>query len=312
MNFSAFDLNLLRVLRALLQEESTTRAADRLGLSQPAVSNALARLRQTLGDPLFIRQGNRLVPTDFARGLRDPLNEELDRLEALLARPERFDPRAAAGTFRISGSDFFAELLMPPLGDLLSREAPGIRAQLVDLVPYDYVESLDRYEADLALIPQAPLPDWLREEELFLSPFAVIARQSNPAVAGLEEGAVLPLETFCALSHVLFSPEGKLSAMGDAALARVGRRRQVAMTLPVFSGVCRVVSESDLIALVPLQLARKVAEGFALRVLEAPFEIAPAQIVAVWHRRSDANPMARWMRRHVFELMKPLDVPARA
>ena len=115
------------------------------------------------------------------------------------------------------------------------------------------------------------------------------------------------MSTFCSLSHVLFSPEGKTAAMGDTALAKVGQKRQVAMTLPVFSGVCRVVSESNLIALVPSQLAQKVSAGFALNHYKPPFEISPALIVAIWHKRSDENPMSKWMRHQIFDLMKPLD-----
>ncbi len=306
VNFATFDLNLLRVLDAVLHEGSVTRAGDRLGLSQPAVSSALSRLRHALDDALFVRQGNRLVPTDFAASIRHELRDELVRLERLLT-PRSFDPSTATGTFRISASDFFAELLMPPLGDILTREAPHIRAQLVDLVPDDHVASLERYDADLALIPDATFPDWIDREPLFRSPFVVIARAANPTIRDVPDGAEFPIDRFCGLSHVLFSPEGKLAAMGDAAIARVGRRRHVAMTLPVFSGVCRVVGESDLIALVPLQLARKVAEQAGLKVMRPPFAIAPALIVAVWRRRSRSNPLCEWMRRKVFDLMKPLE-----
>ena len=120
----------------------------------------------------------------------------------------------------------------------------------------------------------------------------------------------MPMETFCALHHVLFSPEGNLAAMGDAALARVGKRRQVAMTVPVFSGVCRAVSESDLIALVPAQLASKVAEAFELNVFEPPMEIEPALIIGIWHKRFDNASMAAWVRGQVFGLMKELDAEA--
>ena len=159
MNFATLDLNLLRVLDAIFREGSATRAGERLGISQSAVSNALNRLRHSLGDELFIRQGNQLVPTDYAASVADGLREELNRMEALLTRPASFDPGSAVGRFKISASDFFAELLMPALGDLLQRRAPNIITQLVDLVPHDYVESLDRYDADLALIPDTDLPD---------------------------------------------------------------------------------------------------------------------------------------------------------
>lgn len=307
MNFATFDLNLLRVLDALFQEGSTTKAGLRLGLSQSAVSGALSRLRLALDDRLFIRQGNRLVATDYALSLRSGLSDELERLETLLSPPASFDPATASGTFKIAASDFFAELLMPPLADRLNRIAPQIRAQLVDLVPHDYVQSLDRYGADLALMPDQDLPDWVMCERLFSSPFAVIARRDNPATSELADGKEMPLDLFCDLSQVLFSPEGNLAAMGDAALARVGRTRQVAITVPVFSGVCRAVSQSDLIALIPWQLAENVADLYGLRVFEPPMPVDPALIVGIWHKRSNAAPLARWMRGEIFDLMKRLD-----
>lgn len=307
MNFATLDLNLLRILNAVLRDGSTTKAGESLGLSQSAVSNALNRLRHALDDQLFVRHGNQLVPTDFAASIKDGLREELNRLEGLLVSQSDFDPMMARGNFKISASDFFAELLMPALGQHLNMTAPSITAQMVDLVPYNYVESLERYNADIALIPDTNLPDWISREPLFHSSFTVIGRAANPALRDVKAGEELPMSSFCALSHVLFSPEGKTGAMGDVALAKVGQKRQVAMTLPVFSGVCRVVSESDLIALVPSQLAKKVSEDFALNCYKPPFDISPALIVAIWHKRSDENPMSKWMRQQIFDLMKPLD-----
>ena len=307
MNFATFDLNLLRVLDAVFRDGSTVKAAERLGLSQSAVSGALSRLRHALDDPLFVRHGNRLVATDYATALQEPLRQELERLETLLSPPDVFDPGTATGTFRIAASDFFAELLMPPLGNLLHQAAPGIHAQLVDLVPHNYVASLEHRNADVALIPDTALPGWVNRAPLFGSPFQVIARRDNPGIAGLEPGRTMPIDTFCALHHVLFSPEGNLAAMGDAALARVGRQRQVSMTVPVFSGVCRAVSESDLIALVPGQLAHKVSGMFDLRVFEPPMEIDSPLIIGIWHKRSDKSPLSAWLRGQVFDLMRALD-----
>ncbi|MWD26049.1 LysR family transcriptional regulator [Aquicoccus sp. SCR17] len=307
MNFATFDLNLLRALDAIFREGSTVKAAARLGLSQSAVSGSLSRLRHALGDPLFVRQGNRLVATDYAAGLKEPVSKELERIEAILSPPARFDPRTAEGTFRIAASDFFAEMLMPALADLLQREAPGIRAQLIDLVPQDYVASLDRRSANIALIPDTTLPDWVCREVLFRSPFHVIARRGNPGLVGLAPGDVMPYEVFCTLHHVLFSPEGNIAAMGDAALERVGRKRRVAMTVPVFSGVCRAVRESDLIALVPAQLAADVADTFDLQVFKPPMPIDPPLIIGIWHKRSQNTPLAAWMRERVFGIMRGLD-----
>lgn len=312
MNFGSFDLNLLRVLDALLREGSTVRAGARIGLSQPAVSAALGRLRAALGDPLFVRHGQRLVPTDFARSLELPLHETLDRIEALLAGPGLFDPRRASDSFRLSGSDFFAEMLMPDLGRHLAGVAPGVRAQLIDLVPENYVGTLERYEVDLALVPSTDLPEWTDSAVLFRSAFAVVARRGHPVLAraGLRPGATIPLDLFCDLGHVLFSPEGRLQAMGDAALAAVGRARRVVMTLPVFAGVARVVAQSDHVALMPVQLAQRYGPLHGLDLYRAPIPVPVATIRMVWHRRMTRAPAHRWFRQTVAAILQPLDAQA--
>lgn len=308
-NISTFDLNLLRVLDALLREGSVTRAAARVGLSQPATSAALGRLRHALGDPLFVRQGQRLVPTDHALSLETPLREILDRTEGLIAGPEAFDPARASGAFRIGGSDFFAEMLMPALGAAVSRQSPALIVQLVDLVPENYVATLERQRADLVLIPETTFPEWTEHVRLFRSSFRMIARAGHPRLAaeGVPPGGVVPTDLFCDLGHVLFSPEGRVSAMGDAALAAVGRKRRVAMTVPVFSGVCRAVSESDLVGLLPRQLAEAMAPRLGLWVYVPPMPLPAATIFMAWHRRASRAPAHRWLRGLVAETLEPLD-----
>ncbi len=309
MNFATFDLNLMRVLDALLREGSTVRAGERLGLSQPAVSAALGRLRHALDDELFVRQGSGLVPTDYARGLALPLRQEIDRIEALFAPPSAFDPTTAEGTFRLAGSDFFAEVLMPVLARELPARAPNVRVQLVDLVPSNYLDSLERYQADIALIPAETFPDWVDEVTLFNSPFGVIARKDHPAIAaaGIAPGQMLPLDLFCSLGHALFSPEGRMHSITDEALARIGQSRRVVMTMPVFSGICRVVAESDLIAVVPRQLGLILGPKMGLVSYEPPMPMPNMRIVAAWHRRSTANPTHRWIRTLLQQSMRPLD-----
>ncbi len=309
MNFRTFDLNLLRVLDALLREGSTVKAADRLGLSQPAVSSALARLRVALDDELFFRQGQGLAPTSFALALQPRLHDMLGGLEQLLSGPSLFDPATSQARFRISGSDFFAEMLMPSLAERLSCEAPIMRVHLLDLVPDSYIDTLERYEVDLALIPALDLPDWIECRPMFRSSFSVIARKGNDRLdrAGVGPGEVIPLDLFCDMGHVLFSPEGKLKATGDAALARLGRERRVVMTMPVFSGVYRAVAGSDLLALLPDQLARHVAASVGLEIYAPPMPIEPAQIVMIWNRRYSAWPAHVWLRDQIEALLRPLD-----
>lgn len=310
VNLSSFDLNLLRVLDALLREHSVTRAAQRVGLSQPAMSAALSRLRDALGDPILIRHGQRLEPTDFARSLALPLHDALDHLQSLLAGPQAFDAGTADVTFRLTGSDFFAALLMPPLARHLSVTAPGVRVQLVDLVPENYVETLERYEVDIALIPGTDFPDWTEHRPVLLSDFVTIAAQGNArlARAGIVAGMTIPLDLYCDLGHVVFSPEGKLRALGDAALSRIGRSRRVVMTLPAFAGVCLVVAQTDHVALVPRQLAESLAPTLGLTIYSQPLVIPRATISMVWHRRSGQNPAQIWLRATVAGQLAQLDL----
>lgn len=309
MNLYAFDLNLLRVLDALLLEGSTVRAGERIGLSQPAVSSALGRLRAALDDPLFVRHGQRLEPTAYALSLARPLRDTLDKIETMIAGPESFDPATASETFKISGSDFFAEMLMPALGERLSRVGPDIRVQLVDLVPDNFVGKLESHEVDMALIPALDHPGWVDWEPMFRSCFVVIARQDHPVLRahGVQPGDKVPMDLFCDLGHILFSPEGNLKAMGDAALAKVGRERRVVMTMPVFYGVCRAVSASDHVALMPAQMAYKLRDTLGIDAYIPPMPIPAAQIGMIWHKRATNAPAHRWMRAQIADLLKPLD-----
>lgn len=309
MNLSGFDLNLLRVLDALLRESSTVRAGQRIGLSQPAVSAALGRMRHALGDPLFVRQGQRIVPTEVARALAVPLREILDRTELLIAGPGAFDPAQAEMSFTIAGSDFFAELLMPKLAVRMARDAPRIRVQLVELVPRDYVATLDQQTVDLVLLPASDFPSWVDWQPVFRSSFVVIAAAGNGrlARAGVAPGAAVPIDLFCDMGHALFSPEGRTSALGDSALAALGRTRRVAVTLPSFAGVCRVVAESELIALLPRQMALAVKARLGLEIYAMPFAMAAPVIAMTWNRKSTSAPAHRWFRTCVSGLLAGLN-----
>lgn len=308
-NFKTFDLNLLRVLDALLDEHSTVRAGERLGLSQPAVSAALGRLRIALGDELFFRRGRSLEPTERARALQDDLREVLDQIECMIQAPGTFEPGTSDAGFRISGSDFFAELLMPRLADRLQLIAPHMRIHLVDLVPDSFVETLDRYDVDLAIVPEAVFPDWVDSRQVFRSSFSVIARNDHPRLkrAGVAVGGVMPIDLFCDIGHVLFSPEGNRMAMGDAAMAKVGRERRVVMTMPFFSGVYRAVAGSDLIALLPTALAHHVSKPAGLSIYRPPVPVPTVQLSMIWHRRYSASLAHAWLRDQIADLLSSLD-----
>ena len=198
---------------------------------------------------------------------------------------------------------------MPGLARYLSDTAPGLCVQLVDLVPDDYAGTLEKHKVDVALIPGASFPDWTDSQPVFRSDFVTIARADNPrlARAGLTQGATIPLDLYCDLGHVVFSPEGKTRTLGDAALAPLGRSRRVVMTLPAFSGICTVVAQTDHIALVPHQLAEAVAARLGLVVYRQPMAVPRATISMVWHRRTTNSPVHRWLRAALCQTLGPLN-----
>ncbi|MCF6219477.1 MAG: LysR family transcriptional regulator [Robiginitomaculum sp.] len=307
-NLNAFDLNLLRVLDALLQERSTVKAGKRVGLSQPAVSAALSRLRLSLGDELFFRSGKAFEPTQFALSLEIPLRNLLAQMEELISGSDAFDPAVSDARLCISGADYFAELLMPVLTERLQATAPSMRTHLVNLVPGEPFKALTLYDVDLVLNPEMDLPGWAEHQRVLKSEFCVIARSGHPrlADAGVKPGSVIPIDLFCDINHVLFSTDGKRRAQGDVALKRVGRERRVMMTLPVFSGVYRVIAGSDMIALLPSALARHVAPSIGLDIFLPPVNVPSVQIVMAWHRRMNADPAHKWLRQQIAEILDNL------
>lgn len=310
-NLLSLDLNLLRVLDALFRGGSTIAAANQIGLSQPAVSAALKRLRHALNDPLFIRQGQRLVPTDYARKLELPLRDILHDLETLLSGPESFDPATSHETFRLAGSDFFAEHLLPMLAKRLSDQAPNMRVVLTDVVLDNQIENFSKHNLDVALVPSLPLPGWLQAKRVATSHFVFVARMGHPEIqrTGIKPGDVVPLDLLCALNHALFSYEGRFEGVTDRALHKIGRRRNVMLSAPSFAGVYTTVSESDAVALLPHQTAEKVAERIRLEIYRPPLEISPIPLDMIWHKRDANNPAHSWLRTTLDDLLAPMRAP---
>jgi DNA-binding transcriptional LysR family regulator len=311
MNFTAFDLNLLRVFDALMRERSATRAGERVGLSQPAVSAALARLRHALSDELFIRQVNEMVPTPRAMALAEPIRAALAEIEQALNCAARFDPADATHEFHLLGADFFSMLLMPKLSQAVARAAPGISLRFVDTGRGDIDRLLGEHVIDMAL--EGPLfeaPEWISRQVLFRSPFTIIAARGHAGLdaAGVSEGGVIPLDLFCELPQALRSTDGSTTGFVSDALARIGRKRRVVLTLPHFYGVGRAVARGGLIAAVPVQFARACAEELRLATYSAPIEIPEPDIFLFWHRRHDHDPAHSWLREQISAMVQEFQV----
>jgi DNA-binding transcriptional LysR family regulator len=301
MNFASFDLNLLRVFDALMRERSATRAGALIGLSQPAVSNALNRLRQVLGDELFVRRGNDMVPTPRAESLAERVRDALAQVEQALAGDVRFDPEGADRVFTLLGADFFATQLMPDLAERIAAAAPRIALRLLDSASGDVERLLRENAIDAALERPLEMPDWVSRHLLFGSPFAIIAARRHPALKSVRPGAQLPLDRFCALPHAIRSIDGSMAGMIDDALRKAGAERRVMLALPNFQGIAQAVARGRLIAAVPVQFATAVAKDLDLAIYAPPVEVPVPEISMYWHKRHDQNPAHRWLRGQIVD-----------
>lgn len=312
MNFRNFDLNLLRVLHALLIERSTVKAAERLNMSQPAVSSALRRIRDALGDPVLERSGRGLEPTPFALALADDLTDALARLESVLQPVSAFAPRHSQRTFRFSASDYFADFLMPRLVTRFAEEAPQARLQLMPLDSKDHLDSLERFNTDLILFLSVPIPEWMRAQEVFTSSFLILAAKDHSALrqAGIAPGARIPMALYCGASHGLYSPSGGTKTWVDEELGRLGHRRHIRQTTSTFHSLARVVEASDLLATVPALTAQEFAARYALDVYQHPLVNARSHIMMAWHYRSHDKPDHIWFRGLIETELRALEASA--
>ena len=302
MNFAAFDLNLLRVFNALMRERSATRAGEQVGLSQPAVSAALNRLRDLLDDKLFVRQGNDMVPTPRAESIAPGIQDALEVLESLLIGERTFDPRTLSRQFTLMGADFFATLLIPRLVELFSETSPTLGLRFLDTARGDVERLLNDDAIDMALERPQVMPDFVESEILFDAPFRIVVAANHPEVKGLDDLNVMPLDTFCRMRWGLRSSDGSMRGYVDDALDEIGRRRDVVLAMPHFAPLLACVARSEVAAVVPVQFAEAFAEANALRVFDLPFKAAVPEIRLYWHARRTRDPAHTWLRHNIMRL----------
>ena len=291
MNIAALNLNLLPVLDALLAERSVSRAGHRLGLSQPAVSNALGQLRTLLGDPLLVRRANGMVPTERALALAQPVRAAMLAVEQSLAPPAPFDPATAERDFVLYTNDFVAFALLPRLLARLRREAPGVRLHVRAFQEHVVPPDLQRGDADLLFSFSRALPPGHRATDLFQDRFVFVARQGHPQVRGR-----ITLAAYTKLAHVLVSHEPNARGVVDDALAQRGLSRRVALRLSHFLLVPYVLATTDYVAALSELVARPMARSLRLQVLKMPIDVPSGMVRMVWHERTGASPAHAWLR----------------
>ncbi|SDB59645.1 LysR family transcriptional regulator [Bauldia litoralis] len=305
MNWAAVDLNLLRVFDAMILELNTTRAGDRVGLSQPAVSSALGRLRHIVGDALFVREGNRMVPTMRAEQLAEPIRTALRGIEDALGNVACFDPGTAKRIFRIVGSDYFSTLLMPGLARAVRESAPGLTIQMLDHPSSAVARLISEGAVEMAVDSGSVMPDWVSSQRLYRSVMVTLVRRGHPVIAeaGLRPGDMIPPDLFCALPQVLMSMDGSLSGSVDQPLKEKGLSRRIAVTVPHFHAVALAVAEADLIGNLPEQFAARVAALLDLEIYQMPFAPPPIDVMLYWHSRHQSDAAHEWLRQRIREAM---------
>ena len=306
----AFDLNLLKVFDVVMAERSLTSAAKQLAITQPAVSNALRRLREALGDDLLVRKGRGLEPTPRAQELWPQVRDALQQLQGSLT-PAVFVPSQAQNTFVLTMADATAAELMPALEAVLAREAPNVLLRVMPLTTRDPRKLLDDGLVDLAIghFPAVTSDLTARAQAGESANFLHHRLFAGDYVCAMRKGHALSkvpltLERFCAARHMLVSFSGRAYGFVDEALAALQRSRRVVLTVNQFFTAGKVVTTSDLLTVLPRHFVQVTGFSDALVVRELPFALAPIHVDALWHRRQDAAVGHVWLREVVARLAR--------
>jgi DNA-binding transcriptional LysR family regulator len=291
ISLRGLDLNLLLTLHVLIEERQVSRAASRLGLTQPAVSHALGRLREQFGDALLVRRGKDMVLTPRALDLAGPLRQILSSIQEM-AGPAGFDPRKARGTLRIATTDYGLAIVLPHVLSELAQAAPQLSIAYSDLSE-DMFEHLKNGFLDIALTGQASYRD-MQSEPLFTERFVLVTRDDHPLV-----GKPVTVDDFVAWPHVMIDVVHSRLHDIDARLERMNKRRHIALRMPHFHAAAFFAQKSDLIVPVLERVARLYVDSLGLAIHQPPPELDLGRFdyVQLWHERRNNDPLHRWVRK---------------
>lgn len=301
-NIKTSDLNLLSVFHALSKEKSTTKAAESLGLSQPAVSHALNRLREMFKDPLFVRASRGLLPTKKALELAGPIEKLLGDAESILSEKVDFDPSTEVREFRLSTTDYFEVIALPKLLKKLSAEAPGIR--IISSATQGSLQK-DKFEngnIDLAIAGYfGELPEGYYQQTVFRDTFVCVGRKGNPHLKG-----TLTVAKYGEARHILISPQGDMKSRTAAALKKLKYEQHFQAGVASFVSPGWMVAESDLLLTCPKKLAEAYQKYLPLEINKLPFAIDGISVVQVWHARHHKDPAHTWLRSVIKDICSEL------
>jgi DNA-binding transcriptional LysR family regulator len=296
MNLGNIDLNLLKVLDALVSERNVTRAGKRLGRSQPAVSNALQRLRKLVGDDLLVRGPNGFVLTPRAEAIREPLREAIALMEGCLVEEPQFDPAKAGGVFRLSTPDRLSIAVLPPLLDRLQRLAPNMALQLLTADRKQALDLLDEDRTDLALGWFDEKPSHLHAELMLEDKLYCVFRRDHPI---MKRGVTFDIATVLSFPHLVVSATGQRMAIFDDLLLRHGLRRHALVAVTNFTAVPQLLSRSDMIGVFTELAADVFRKSFKLMKRPVPIDIGGIATNMIWHARHDRDRKHAWLRQQI-------------
>jgi DNA-binding transcriptional LysR family regulator len=285
------DLNLLRAFDAIRRTQSVTAAAGALGITQPSLSNALARLRERLGDPLFVRTASGMKPTPLAERLAAPVRDALGLVDQALAAPVAFDPASAVRDFRISTSDLGETILLPPLIQAVQAQAGRIRIESHPVAHRGLAQALESGELDLAMGALGRPARGVREHFLFADPYVCVLRAGHPAARPR-----LGIPALRTLRFAVVVPEETVHAQVEAALRRARLLDRVAVRSAHFLSVPAILELSDLASIVPERIARHFCRDGRLTLAGLPLDLEPVRVALSWHQRFDRDPASVWLR----------------
>ena len=290
MDIRAVDLNLLKAFDALMNERAVTRAAGRIGLSQPAMSHALSRLRGLFSDDLFVRTATNMEPTARAREIAPLVATAIEHIEAALSLGAGFEPARSAAVFTAGMAEYAEIALVGKLAQAFAREAPGATLRLLPASGHEAIEQLERGATDVAVAHLPHVPAHVEAIVLLRDPFVVVARKGHPIT---EQN--LSLEAYAAQQHVLVSPRGATSGALDGILVDFGLKRRIALLVATYLAVPAALAGSDLVATVPRRTARQIAATAEIAIMPLPIDFATTVSMA-WHRRAASDPAQAWFR----------------
>jgi DNA-binding transcriptional LysR family regulator len=307
MHISRLDLNLLVVFDTVYAEGGITPASRKLNLSQPAVSHALARLREVFGEPLFVRQGRGVAPTPLARSIAGPVREALASVQRTLDTAGRFDPRTAVREFRIGLREALEPSVLPPLAQALTGAGPGLTLTTARHDRGQLERELAAGEFDVALDVLLPLADRTPHERVLTDRLVLVMRREHPALRhGARRRTTLSLAEYLALEHVQVSSRRRGATFEDTVLRPLGHRRTVRLRCQSHAAACRIAAQTDLVVTLPSTHARQVTDPSLHRVLPAPFENLELETWMYWSPGADGDAANRWLREQVRLALQPL------